>query len=120
VQLAGVDGELADRAEHNRGQQAGAVGVEQRLQGPPDPVVVEHPDLLSGQAEQRRVVAGGPLADAVERFAAQHQVRHDQADRGRRAHLHPGVTVGQCAGQQGGQPEPVGHRVDDRQPTQHL
>jgi len=118
VELAGVDGELADRAEHHRGQQAGPVGVEQRLQGPPDPVIVEPADLLGGQPEQRRVVTGGPLAQAVERLTAQHQVRHDQPDRGRRAHLHPGIAVRQRRCQQSGEPEPVGHRVDDRQPTQ--
>ena len=56
---------------------------EQRLQGPPDPVVVEHVDLALGQPQQARVVAGGPLAQGVQRLATQHQVGHHDPDRGR-------------------------------------
>jgi len=33
VQLVSLDAELADRPEHDCGQQAGPVGVEQRFQG---------------------------------------------------------------------------------------
>ena len=95
VQLVGVDAELADRPEHDRGQQAGPVGVEQRFQCPPDPVVVEHPEILGAEPEQRRVVTGGPLAQAVERFPAQHQVRDHQPDRDRWRELEAGVVVGQ-------------------------
>src|SRR5665647_2110463 len=72
VQLGCVHGELTDRAEHDRGQQAGPVGVEQRLQGPPDPVVVEPVDLGLGQPQQARVVAGGPLAQAIQGLSLIH------------------------------------------------
>ena len=82
MQLAGVHRELTDRAEHDRGQQAGPVGVEQRLQGPADPVVVEPVDLGFGQPQQARVLAGGPLAQGVQGFAAQYQVGHHDPDRG--------------------------------------
>ena len=102
MQLAGVDVELADCAQHDRGQQAGPVGVEQRLQRPPDPVVVEHTHLGDAQPEQRRVVAGGPLAQPIERLAAQHQVGHHQPDRDRRRQLDPGVGGRQRARQQRG------------------
>ncbi|MGB8021216.1 MAG: hypothetical protein WCF04_08320 [Candidatus Nanopelagicales bacterium] len=93
VKSARVDVELADRAEHDRGQQAGPVGVEQRLQRPAHPVVVDHRHVSCGQPEQRRVVAGGPLAQDVERFPAQHQVRDHQPDRVRGGQLQPGVVV---------------------------
>src|ERR1019366_1087257 len=73
VQLGCVHGELTDCAWHDSGQQAGPVGVEQRLQGPADPVVVERVDVGFGQPQQARVVAGCPLAQAVQGFAAQYQ-----------------------------------------------
>ncbi len=41
VQLVGGDGELAEHPQHGRGDQAGPVAVEQPVQRPPDPVVVE-------------------------------------------------------------------------------
>jgi len=102
VQLAGVDAELADRPQHDRGQQAGPVGVEQRLKGPADPVVVEHPEILRAEPEQRRVEGGGPLAQAVERCTAQHQVRDDQPDRDRRRQLQAAVVGRQRVGEQRG------------------
>ena len=118
VQLGCVYCELTDRAEHDRGQQAGPVGVEQRFQGPPDPVVVEPVDLGCGQPQQAWVVAGGPLAQPVQGFAAQHQVGHHQPNRGRWSQLDAGVPGRQHARKQRGQPEAVQDMVDDRQPAQ--
>jgi len=118
VQLAGLDTELADRAQHDHGQKTGPVGVEQRLQGPTDPVVIERRQVAGAEPEQRRVVTTRPLAQTVERLTSQHQVRDHQPDRNRRRQLQAGVLGRHCAREQRGQPKPVQHLVDDRQPTQ--
>jgi hypothetical protein len=67
VQLGGVHPELGDHPEHQLGEQAGPVGVEELLGRPPDPVVVEHLDLARGQPEQPGGERGRPLPEPVER-----------------------------------------------------
>jgi hypothetical protein len=99
VQLVSCDVELVDCPQHDRSQQAGPVGVEQRFQCPPDAVVVEHLEVAAAEPKQARVVAPGPLAQAVERFPAQHKVGDHQPDRDRRRELEAGVVVRQRAGQ---------------------
>jgi hypothetical protein len=89
VQLAGVDAELGDHPEHQLSEQAGTVGVEEPFQRPAHPIVVDLPGVDppagAGREPQRgRLVAGGPLAQPVERLAAGQQVAHDQLDRGGR------------------------------------
>jgi hypothetical protein len=120
VQPGGVDTELADRGEHDRGQQAGPVSIEQRVQRPADPIIVDGRDFDLGQAQQRRVIAGCPLAQRVERFAAQHQVRDHQPDRGRGCQLGPAVDLVQGVVQQPRQAEAVQDVVHDRHAAQRV
>ena len=120
MQLVDVDVEPLHGAEHQPGQQAGPVRVEEPGQHPPDPVVIEQTRLARAQPEQGWIERCGPFAEGVDRLAVQHQVGHHGPDRGRRGQLEPGVGARQVLRQQGGQPEPVTECVDDRQRPEQL
>jgi len=120
VQLGGVHPELGDHREHQLGEQAGPVGVEQLLGRPTDPIVVDDLDLAPRQTEQPGGERGGPLPESVERCAAQQQIGDHQAHRGRRGQTHPDIGGGQIALQQRRQPGAAPEVVDQRQPTQPL
>lgn len=120
MQLGGVDAELDDHPEQQFGEQAGAVGVEQRLQRPTHPIVAQQPHLTRGQPEQGRVEPGGPLAEPVERFPAHQQIGDHQPHRHRRGQPGAGVACGQVTRQQRGQLRPVQEVVDQRQRPQPL
>lgn len=80
MQFAGVHTELGDHAHDQFGEHAGAVGVEQFLQRPPGPVVVEPGSVGGAQAEQIRRVRRRPFAQPVQRRPADEQVENDQPD----------------------------------------
>jgi hypothetical protein len=94
VQLGGVDAKLGDHREHQFGEQGPAVGVEDLVQCPGDPIVVDPGHLGRGQAQQPRSIRGRLLGQGVERGPAQQQVRHHQPDRRRPGQPHPGVAGG--------------------------
>ena len=99
--------EAAHCGQHDRGEQAGPVRVEQRVQGPADPIVVEHCQFRLGQPEQVRAVAGGPFGQPVDRLPADQQVDHHQPHRGGRCQLESRVSHRQHAVQQRRQPQPA-------------
>ena len=118
VQLGGAHRELADRAEHDRGQQVGPVSIEQSVQCPTDPVVVHCSDLGLRHGEQCRVESGSPLTQRIQRFTAQNQVGDHQPDRGGRRQLGPAIDLTQGLVQQGGQAQAVQDVIHDRETTQ--
>lgn len=120
MQLGGVDAELGDHLEHQLGEQAGAVGVEEPVQRAADPVVVEDLGLARSQPEQTRGERGRPLCHGIERLASQEQVGHHEPDRRGRRQPQPGVISGQIALEQSRQPGPVEEVVHHRQRTQPL
>ncbi len=52
VELRERDLELLDHVDHEIGQQGAAVGVEQPIQRPPDPIVVQESGLVGLEPEQ--------------------------------------------------------------------
>ena len=66
MQLAGVNAEPDNRPEHDACEQTGPVGIEERLECPPDPVVVEDREVACAEPEQARVVTSGPLVQTIE------------------------------------------------------
>lgn len=115
MQLRAVDPELCDHAEHQLGQQRRAISVKQLVQRPADAVVVEQPCLPRLQAQQRRVMALGPLAKAVERLARHAQVRDQHADHRGSRQRDAGVPGRQVAAQRARHAGPREERIDDRQ-----
>ena len=76
MQLVQIDTKLADRPQDQLGQQGGPVGVEESVQGPPNPVIVEQPRLALFQADERRLSPGSPLRMGIDGLAV---VEHDVA-----------------------------------------
>jgi hypothetical protein len=69
VQFVQFDTELAHGVGHDGQCQRGDVGVEEAVEGAAGAVVIERGQLCRSQAQKPRVVASGPLADAVEGLA---------------------------------------------------
>jgi hypothetical protein len=115
VQLAAVDAELGDHAEHQLGQQRRAVGVEEIVQRAADAIVVEQRGLAVSQAQQRRVVARCPVGQAVERLARDAQVCDQHADHGRGRQRDAGVAGRQAAVKHARHAGACNERVHDRQ-----
>jgi hypothetical protein len=118
VQLAQVELELGDDAEHKLGQQRCAVGVKQPLERAPDAVVVERCDLRPREPEQGRLKPRRPLAQAVERLPLQAQVGDHHADRACRRDAQARVAVGQVALEQRADAHASKEASDDRQPVE--
>jgi hypothetical protein len=91
------------------------VGIEEAVEAAADAVVVERGHLLRGQPEPSRVVACGPLADAVEGFARHQKVldQDEQADRG--GYARPTVLGRGMAAEGLVEAEPAEEAVEDRQ-----
>ena len=79
VQLGQVDAELADGAQHEGGQQAGAVGALQVVQGAAEAVVVEQSGLAGLKPQVFGGAAGRPGGDGVEWLAGQQEVGQEHA-----------------------------------------
>jgi hypothetical protein len=120
VQLVGADAELAQHPQHGLGDQAGPVGVEQPVQRPADPVVVEQFGLAWREPEHRRVVARRPLTERVHRPVPGHDVAHQHGDHRSRGQPQPDIVGGQVGLQMPGQADAGQEEVDDRQAAQPL
>ena len=120
VQLADVDAEAADDAEHRLGEQACPVGVEEPVEHAAHPVVVERCDVVARQPEHPRLVRRGPFAQRVDRAVGQEQIAYHHADHGRRGQAQPGVVVRQVARQQRRQADAVEEGIDHRQAAEQL
>ena len=114
MQLAHLDAEPADRRQAERGEQAGAVGGEQLVEGPSHLVVVEQPRLAVTEAEERCVVVSCPGRQPVKGPTGERQVAHEDADRLSRADPTPEVGLGQVGGHEFVEAEPGEHGVHDR------
>ena len=84
VQPRQVDVEALHRVQHEPGEQARPVRVEQPSEHPPDLIVVEQLHIVGGEPDHRRVVAGGPLSECVHRAVTHHQVTDHHPQRCRR------------------------------------
>ena len=88
-----VDVEPLDRIEDPPGQQAGPIRIEQPRQHPPHPVIVQQGDVVSRQADHRRLVAPGPLRECVHGGVTHHQVADHHPERRRGRHPQPGLKI---------------------------
>lgn len=120
MQLGGGDGELADHAQHRGGDQTGPVGVEQPVQHPPDPVVVQRSGLTRGEAEHGRGVPLRPLGQGIDRSMPDHDVADHHGDHRRRGQPQPSIVMRQVALQLLTDPHPGQEVVHNRQATQLL
>ena len=120
VQPRAVDGELADHARHQLGEQAAPVSMEQPVQHPAGPVVVEQFRLPRGQPQQGRLVGGGPLAQGVQRPVLYRQVRDHHRDHHRGVQRQPGIISRDPGIQQPEQAHPGREAADQRQGAETL
>jgi len=72
-------GENSRAGADQGGEQAGAVGFVQVIQGPADAVVVEQAGLPGQQADGSGDAARGPVGDGVQRLPRQQEVGEQQA-----------------------------------------
>ncbi len=93
MQLGGLDVEVADHRQDRLGDQARPVGVEEPIQGPADPVVVEHFGVTRPKAEHAGVEGRRPLTECVDRTMTDHEVAHHHLDHRCRGQPQPGVAV---------------------------
>ena len=105
-----VPGELegADGAQGHGGQQTGALGAKQVVQGTPTAVVVEPSALFGKEAEVFRDEARGPGGDAVEGLTGQQEVAEQDTQDGGGRQL--GLAAGQTRQvpiEQAGQVKPL-------------
>jgi hypothetical protein len=74
VQLRAVGLELAHDPQHDLGEQARPIGVEEPVERATDPVVVERFHVAGEQLEQTGVIGGGPLRKGIDRLAVGDEV----------------------------------------------
>ena len=120
VQLGGLDAELADHSQDGGGDQARSVTVEEPVQRPADPVVVEELDLARTEPEHGGVVARRPLPERVDRPVTGHDVADQHGDHRRGGQPQPGIVGGQDGAQMLGQTHPSQKEVHHRQAAQPL
>ena len=120
VQLGDVQVELVDGCQHGRGDQAGPVGVEQPVQHPTDPVIVQRGGIAGFQSQDRRVVVGRPFPEGVDRSMPGRDVGHHHSDHAGGWQPQPGVVVGQVGVQVLGQAEAGQEEVHHGQAPQPL
>ena len=100
---------------HDREHEARDVGCEQRVERPPDPVVVEHACVFSAHADVGRRMPGRPFAESVDRLARQEDVTHKKEDRPRRPDTDAAILLGQGDLEQLLELRAVKQCIDDRQ-----
>ncbi len=113
MELREVQAELPDDLDHDRGQEGGAVGIEELVQGPPSPIVVEEGHLPRGEAQEGRDEGAGPLLEGVDRPPIQEDVAQEDEEgaKGRES----GLRGAEAAGQEGGNASAVKEMVEDRE-----
>ena len=80
VQFIETEVELLDDMADERQEERRPVAVEEEGQAAAHAVVVEGADVLGREVQQRRMVAGGPLTQAIERFSGQQQVLEENEE----------------------------------------
>jgi len=80
VHLGAVDAKGAHRVEHQAGEKAGAIRVEEALEATPDAVVVDQADLVRAESEHGGVELGRPLVHRVQRLMGEREVADHDAD----------------------------------------
>lgn len=115
MQLVDVDVELPDHAQDGLGDQTGPVGVEEPIQHPAHPVVVQRASVPARQAEQGGLVARGPLTQGVDRSVTHHDVAHRHADHRGGRQPQPGVPARHVGLQEPAQADPAQEVVEHRQ-----
>jgi hypothetical protein len=93
VQLREVQIELTDHTQDSVGDQGRPVGVEEPVEHPGHPVVVQGTGVVRPETEYDRVEWGRPLRQGVDGAVADHEVAHDDTDHRRRGQAQPGVVV---------------------------
>ena len=115
MQLVERDVELGDGVGGDVERQRGDVGVEEAVEAPSDAVVVEGREQLVGEAERSGVVAGGPLADAVEGLARDEQVADEQEQCRGGGDSGPPIVAREMFAEGLLDAEPLEEAVEDRQ-----
>ncbi len=95
--------------------QGGDVGVEEAVEAPTDAIIIEGGELLVGEAEPVRVVACGPLADAVEGLARDEQVADEQKQGRGRGDAGPPILAREVFAEEFLDAEPFEEAIEDRQ-----
>src|SRR5512132_844843 len=100
---------------HDRERQRGDVSVEEAVEAAADAVVVEGRQLLRGQPEESGGMAGGPLADAVERLAGDEEVLDEDQQPGSSSDPAAPVLAGQVVAEDVPEAKPSEDLIEDRQ-----
>jgi hypothetical protein len=80
VRLPQLDLKLAHGADDEGGQQRGAVGAVEPVEGAPEAIVAEEAGLPRLEAKVLGDAAGGPLGESVEGAACEQQVGDEDAE----------------------------------------
>ena len=112
MHLGAVDAKGAHRVEHQAGEEAGAIRIEEALEATPDTVVVDQADLVGLEPEHVRVVASRPLVHRVQRLMGEGQIADHDADRLGRCEAHPAIGCGHVLVEQPDEAE-TGEKVVD-------
>ena len=100
---------------HDREHEARDVRCEQRVECPPDAIVIEAARVVSSQADVCRCVSCRPLTEPVDRLTGQEDVSHQQENRLRRPDTDAAIFFGQGDLEQRLEPRSAQQVVDDRQ-----
>ncbi len=120
MELGEVDGELGDGAEDELGEQGGAVGVEEAIQCPSNPIVVEQRRFICDEPELVGVEWGGPFAEGVDGFAVEHEVAHQHPEGEAGSEAQAPVVVRDVALEELGEAEPLEEVVDQGEGAEDL
>jgi hypothetical protein len=99
---------------HDGEGERGDVGVEEAVETTADAVVVERGHLLRGQPEECRVMAGGPLTDAIEGLAGDEQVLDQDEQGGGGGDARPAVLTREVVAKELIEAEPLEEAIEDR------
>jgi hypothetical protein len=91
VHLGAVDAEGVHRVEHQAGEQAGAICIEEALEAAPDAVIVDQADLVCAQSEHGGIDPGRPLVHRVQRLMGEREVSDHDPDCLGRCEAHPAI-----------------------------
>ena len=80
MQLRAVDIERLDHPDHQLGEQAGPIGVEQASETACNSVIVECPNVISTQTKQLWSKWCCPFANAIDRLTMKHKISHHDTD----------------------------------------
>ncbi|OIQ75302.1 hypothetical protein GALL_430300 [mine drainage metagenome] len=120
VELVELDAESLDGADDDGGHQGRPVRVEQPVEGPPHPVVVQAIDLVRFQPKQGGQERLCPLLEPIDRPASEEDVAQEDAEGSGRTDPAAPVHVGHILLKERIQPQAVKHVLKQRQGAERL